>query len=238
MARSPNPEAFAALQQAALGWRRREVLGSPLQQQHRRLLAWLEARYDLEEPVPFDRLALAHPQPAGRRLLMPGDPDPWHVRLRLHTSMPAAWLPLQPLDGIHISRTNPVELLWHAEAPERKNHCGALVLLQAAAAGEASALAAILRRLDWPAAAALVERLADGDNLYEFGSGAVPREAPSPRRLLEAAFADRPQELAWLQHLADGGDHWDSGPAGQPVPRGEARLPGHQSPLPHWIGLC
>jgi hypothetical protein len=232
---SLNREALEALQQAAHGWRRREALASPLETQRSRLLAWVNSRPDLEEPTPFDRLALASPLPAGLRVLMPGDPDPWHLRLRLHAPLMATWLPLHPLEGIHISRVSPISLLWSEEPAERAMHCGALALLRNAAGGSGTNLGWILNQLGWPAAAALVKQYQDEDEIYEVGAGRVPTQLPSPRRLLRAAFADRPRELTWLDELCDGGDNWDSGPGALPVPRGEALLPGQQVMPPAWI---
>lgn len=234
---SRRPEALEALQEAAAGWRRRDALASPREAQAARLLAWMNSRPDQGEPVPIDQLDLSRPQPAGLPLLLPGDPAPWFVRLRLHVPLMASWIGRAPRDGIEISRTSPVAVAWHEEPPERANHAGALAMLREAAAG-GPALAQILRSLGWPAAAAVVEKYADEDGIYEVGSGRAPREAPPPRRLLLAAFADRPLELAWLDHLCDGGDDWDSGPAGLPVPRGEALRPGQPPQAPAWLGLC
>ncbi len=228
-------QALEALQLAASSWRRREALASPLEVQRSRLIAWVESRPDQEEPVPFDRLALESPLPAGLPLLLPGDPDPWFVKLRLHSAVQADWLPLQPLDGIHISRINPIGLLWAEDKGARAAQCGALALLRDAAAGDATALCWILRQTGWPAAAALVEAQADDDGIYEMCAGRVPARCPSPRRLLLAAFGDRPRELEWIQELCDGADDWDSGPEALPVPRLDARLPGDQLMPPNWI---
>ena len=228
-------EALQALQEAAASWRRRQAVEMPLQVQARRLLAWLESRPDLEEPTPFERVDLASPLPAGVRLLLPGDPVPWFTRLRLHSPVQRDWIPREPREGTHISRQNPCALIWAEDHETRRHHCGALALLRAAAAGDAEALVPILNRMGLPAAAALVEKLADEDALYEHGSGKVPRRYPSPRRLLREAFADRPQELRWIEELCDGADHWDSGPEALPVPRGEALLPGQTPRAPEWL---
>lgn len=236
MPSAANSQALEALQLAASSWRRREALSSPLEVQRSRLIAWVESRPDLEEPVPFDRLALSSPLPAGLPLLMPGDPLRWHVKLRLHHPVMAAWLPLQPLEGVHVSRQSPIELLWEEEKAYRRAHCGALALLRDAAAGSGPALASILKKTGWPAAAALVERHWDEDQIYEIGAGSqVTAAMPSPRRLLQAAFGDRPRELSWLAELCDGGEHWDSGPGAIPVPRGEALRPGQVPMPPNWI---
>lgn len=228
-------EALESLREAAQGWRRRQALEMPLQVQARRLLAWLESRPDEEPPTPFERVDLASPLPAGVRLLLPGDPAPWFTRLRLHSPVQRDWLPREPREGVHLSRQNPCALIWADDHETRRHHCGALALLQAAAAGDAEALALILKRLGLPAAAALVEKLADGDGIYEHASGGVPRQYPSPRRLLREAFADRPEELRWIEELCDGGDDWDSGPEALPVPRGEALLPGQSPSAPEWL---
>lgn len=235
MPSAANSQALQALQLAAGSWRRREALSSPLEVQRSRLIAWVDSRPDLEEPVAFDRLALASPLPAGLPLLLPGDPLPWFVKLRLHHPVMAAWLPLQPLDGVHITRQNPIALIWDEEKAHRRAHCGALALLRDAAAGSGPALAWILSKTGWPAAAALVEQLQDEDALYEVGAGLVPKEAPSPRRLLLAAFGERPRELSWISELADGAEDWDSGPGALPVPRGEALRPGQAPMPPNWI---
>lgn len=207
---------------------------SPLATERARLLAWLEERHDLREPLEFARLAFAQPLPAGQRLLMPGDPEPWFVRMPLRFAFPQRWLSLTPGDA-HLTRVSPQGLLWAEERADRRFLCGAAALLRFAADGDADALIQILERRSLPAAAALVRRHADSDGLYEHGSGAVPRELPSPRRLLRAAFADRPVELSWLDELAEGGDDWSSGPGGLEVPRGEARLPGQPSVPPAWL---
>jgi hypothetical protein len=146
-----------------------------------------------------------------------------------------AWLPLHPRDGAHVSRQSPIQLLWDEEKANRRAHCGALALLRDAAAGSGPALAWILKQLVGGAAAALVEQLQDDDALYECGAGLVPMEAPSPRRLLLAAFGDRPRELSWISELADGAEDWDSGPGALPVPRGEALRPGEAPMPPDWI---
>lgn len=238
-----SSQALEALQQAATGWRRREVLADadPLAVERSRLLAWLEERHDLGEPVAFDPLpprdVLAHPFPAGAPVLLAGDPDPWFVRMPRWSSsaFPQRWLPLEPTEA-HLSRQSPQALLWHDDRAERRHRCGAAALLRIAADGEAAALTRILERRGLPAAAALVRRHADSDGLYEIASGGVPRELPSPRRLLRAAFADRPEELIWLAELAAPAD-WSSGPGGLEVPRGEARLPQQPSIPPPWLKM-
>jgi hypothetical protein len=235
-------EALQALQEAAANWRRRQSIELPLQTHARRLLAWLESRPDLEEPISFERVDLATPLPAGVRVLLPGQEAPWFTRLRLHSPMQQDWLPRQPREGIHITRQNPCALIWAEDHATRRHHCGALALVQAAAGADAEALVLILNRMGLPAAAAMVEKLADGIDvpqgkaprsllLYEM----VPRRYPSPRRLLLAAFADRPRELEWIEELCDGAEDWDSGPEALPVPRGEALLPGQSPRAPEWI---
>jgi len=237
MPSAANSQALEALQQAATGWRRREALASPLDVQRGRLLAWIEQRDDQREPIAFEALKLSEALPAGLPLLLPNDPVPWFTRLRLHYAIPAAWLPPAPVDGIHISRTAPQSLLWAEDREMRRFHCGALAFLRDAAGGSGPELAWILRQTGWPAAAALVERHLDEDGLYERGAGKVPAELPSPRRLLLAAFGDRPRELQWIRELCDGADDWDSGSAALPVPRGEALLPGQAPTPPAWLEM-
>lgn len=224
-----------ALQDAAASWRRRDALASPQEVQRARLLGWLEQRDDQREPVAFEALKLSEALPAGLPLLLPGDPLPWFTKLRLHCALPAAWLPPAPVDGIHISRVPPQSLLWAEDRETRRFHCGALAFLRDAAAGSGPELAWILRETGWPAAAALVERHQDEDQVYEMGAGRVPVELPSPRRLLLAALGDRLQELQWIEALCDGADDWDSGEGALPVPRGEALLPGQAHPPATWI---
>jgi len=224
-----------ALQAAAASWRRRDALACPQEVQRARLLQWLEQRDDQREPLAFEALNLSGPMPAGLPLPMPGDPVPWFTRLRLHCAIPAAWLPPEPLEGIHISRTAPQSLVWAVDREPRRFHCGALAFLRGAAAGSGPPLVWILKETGWPAAAALVERHQDDDEIYEVGAGRVPHQLPSPRRLLLAALGDRPRELEWIEELCDGADDWDSGEKALPVPRGEAVLPG-QAPAPAtWI---
>jgi len=188
--------------------------------QRAHLIAWLESRPDQREPLPFDQVDRAQQLEAGRALLLAGDLQPWFVKLRLHGPVMKTWLPRQPLGGVHISRQNPIALLWAEEHEIRRHHCGALALLRDAAAGDGTALAWILRQKGWPAAAALVEAKADEDGIYETGAGRVPVKCPSPRRLLLAAFAHRPQELQWIEELCDGAEDWDSGPEALRVPAG------------------
>lgn len=232
MARS---DALDALRLAADGWRRREALLTPLQQEARTLLAWLEERPDLEPPLVLaglDPAVLARPQPAGRRVVLDG--AQLFARMPLHAALPRRWLPLAP-DHRHLSEQNPVLLLWQDDRAQRLQRCTALALLRHAAAGDAPSLVRILEAKGWPAAAALVTGHADDDSLYVHGSGGVPRELPSPRRMLQAALADDPQALQWLEELAEGGDHWDSGPAAVAVPRELAALPGQRTTVNEWI---
>ena len=191
---------------------------SPLQVEQSQLLDWLENRPDHQPPIPFEELVLASPLQAGQPVLMPGDAQCWYVKLRLHAAVMAAWLPPQPVEQIHISRQNPLQLIWADDSNTRREQCGALALLRDAAAGSAPSLIHILRRTGWREAAALVERYQDEDQIFEMGAGRVPVVLPSPRRLLLAVFRDRPLELAWIEELCDGADDWDSGPRGLPVP--------------------
>jgi len=229
----PRQSTFEALRAAAANWSRRDAIATPEGVQRARLKQWLEDRDDQREPIAFEEVDLARPLPAGTPLLMEGDPLPWFTKLRLHCATPAAWLPLQPLAGLHISRVAPQSLLWHPELSERRHRVGAAVQLRAAAAGDAAALACLLDARGCGAAAALVRRLEDGDGAYEHGSGMVPRDCPSPRGLLLAALGE-PEEREWLDELCDGGDDWPG--AGKP-PTGEARLPGQQPAAPDWIAL-
>lgn len=210
----------------------------PLAVERSRLLAWLDERHDLGEPVAFDPFppgdVLARAFPAGAPIRLADDPDLWFVRMPLRSAYPQRWLALEPTEA-HLSRQSPQALLWSDDLAERRFRCGAAALLRFAADGDAAALTAILERRGLPAAAALVRRHADSDGLYEFASGGVPRELPSPRRLLRAAFADRPEELTWLDELAESAVDWSSGPGGLEVPRGEARLPQQPSIPPPWL---
>lgn len=232
-----SPAALQSLSAAAATYRKREALAAPLEVQRQRLLSWLEARPDLEPPLPFGDLVLSRSLTAGRVLLLANDPQPWFVKLRGWTATPEAWLPLAPFDGIHISRISPVELLWDDHRPTRAAQVGAAVLLREAALGDAGALSWILKATGFQAAAQMVEQLADLDGLYEAGAGGVPLAAPSPRRLLVTAFSSRPRELEWLRELCDGAADWSDPDGGDlPVAQSEARRPGNSGPsVAQWI---
>lgn len=206
--------------------------------ERQRLLAWVEERHDLQEPIAFEGVDLSQPLQAGTPLLMAGDPTAWHIRMPSAgaAALPQRWIASVPVEGLHITRQSPQELVWHEDPAERRHRCGALAQLRLAAAGDGECLQAILRANGWGAAAALVERLQDDDGIYEHGSGGVPREAPSPRRLLLAAIGHLPDERQWLEELCEP-DDWDSGEKAHPVPRGEARLPGQPPAPPTWINL-
>lgn len=221
-----------------MGWRRRDALSTPRAVQAARLLAWLNSRPDHGQPITLEALDLAQPLPAGTPVLLQNDPEVWFTKLRLHVPVPSAWLPRHPRPDVDISRVSPCALLWHEEAPDRAQRCAELAMLRAAAAGSGPELVTILRNLGWPAAAALVEKHCDEDQLFECGAGRVPIELPSPRKLLQAVFAERELELTWLRELCDGADHWDAGEAALPVPQREAALPGQKAQAPDWLGLC
>lgn len=236
----PPSTALEALRAAAAGFRRRSAMAgeSPLAVEISRLMAWLDAGHHLLEPIPYEQIDLTQPLPAGQRVLLAGDKQAWHVRMpgAGSSALPQRWSP-QPSDR-HLTRQCPQELVWHPDRAERRHRCGALATLRFAASGDGDSLIRVLQWRDMPAAAALVRRYVeqDSDRFYALASGGVPREAPSPARLLAAAFADRPEETAWLRELC-APDDWDSGPGGLPVPRGQAVLPG-QSPAPAtWISL-
>jgi hypothetical protein len=230
-----RPEALSALQEAAAGWRRAAMAITPRKKTAAALLAWLETRPDQLPPAPLAELDLTCPITTGRRvLLLPPADAALYVRMRLYSGPATAWLPPAPT-AQHLSSVNPVELLWDDTLEVRRHRCGALALLQAAAAGDAAALVAILTALGLEAAAALVQQLADDDGLYERASGArvTPRH-PSPRQLLQVAFKGRPLELEWLEQLCDGGEHWSAADQ-MPVPIGQPQRSGEAANAAQWI---
>ena len=215
---SRSSDAAAALGDAARSWRRRSVVLTPMQADQHRLLSWLQSRPDLRAPIPYDQIDTTVPQTPGLRVLLAGDPEPWFVRWPL---VGACWLSREPREQ-QLSRINPVELLWADEPAERLERCGRAAFLRTAACGEVPFLAHILEQLGWPAAAALVRRYGDDDDLYECGAGRAPRQVPSPARMLRTVFSEsgNPLDLIWLEELCAGGEDWDSGPEAMPVPRG------------------
>ncbi|MEY3962876.1 MAG: hypothetical protein RLZZ106_131 [Cyanobacteriota bacterium] len=209
------------------------------------MLAWVEDRPDLGEPLvvdPDDPHQLTRPYACGTPVKLPGDTTTYHLKLRLWSAVPRTWLPLQPELGIHLSTVNPIaDVLWDDDNRVRRLLVRSAATLRYAAAGDAEALAAILNANDLPAAAQLVLDHADGDGAYELAAGStVTKEMPSPRRLL-LACAHSERDYLMLDEIADGALAWDSGPAAIEVPRNVARLPGKAPSAAEtaaWMARC
>jgi hypothetical protein len=213
--------------------------------ERQRLLAWVEARPDLGEPLvvdPGDPHQLTRPYACGTPVRLPGDGTTYYLKIRLWHAVTQTWLPRQHEVGTHLSHTNPIaDVLWDEDPGVRRLLVRSAATLRYAAAGDAEALAAILNANDLPAAAQLVLEHADADGAYELAAGSsVTQGMPSPRRLL-LACAHSEHDYLMLDEIADGGLDWDSGPGAVEVPRNVARLPGKAPSAAEtaaWMARC